>query len=84
MRYHVMNKTDGKWVFKERSISLQAMNMLLVCVMIGKVVDPECLRSVIHSIQVKNNDPVWNCVFWIKDALVKLAEGKTIGTSRLN
>ena len=58
--------------------------MLLVRVMIGKVVDPEGLRSVMHSIEVKNNDPAWNCVIWIEDALAKLAGGKTIGTSQLN
>lgn len=84
MRYHVTNQTDGKWVFEERSISLKATNMLLVRVMIGKVVDTEGLRSVMHSIQVKNNDPAWNCVIWIEDALAKLAGGKTIGTSQLN
>ncbi|MCJ1335944.1 hypothetical protein MMC09_001218 [Bachmanniomyces sp. S44760] len=58
--------------------------MLLVCVMIGKVVDPEGLKEEMQSVQVKNNDPMWNCVIWVKDALAKLAGGKIIGTSQLD
>lgn len=83
VRYHAMNRVD-KWVFEERSTSLEATNMLLVRVMIGKVVDSEGLKGVMRSIQVKNNDPAWNCVIWVKEALAKLAGGKTMGTSQLD
>lgn len=83
VRYHAMNRTDG-FHFEERSTSLEATNMLLVRVIIGKVVDTEGLKRVMHSVQVKNNDPAWNCVVWIKDVLAKLAEGKVMGTSQLD
>ncbi|KAL9127601.1 MAG: hypothetical protein Q9217_003559 [Psora testacea] len=83
VRYHAINRTDG-WVFEERSTSLDSTNMLLVRVMIGKVIDTEGVERVMHSIQMKNNDPAWNCVIWIKNILAKLAEGKTMGTSQLD
>ncbi|MCJ1437621.1 hypothetical protein MMC27_007008 [Xylographa pallens] len=83
VRYHAINRTDG-WIFEERSASLEATNMLLVRVIIGKVVDTQGLRRVMHNIQVQNNNPAWNCVAWIKDALVKLAEGNIMGTSQLD
>jgi len=76
VRYHAINQ--------ERSTSLEATNMLLVRVMIGKVVDSEGLKGVMRNIQIKNNDPAWNCVIWIKEALAKLAGGKTMGTSQLD
>lgn len=82
VRYHAMNRTDG-FHFEERSTSLEATNMILARVMIGKVVDPEGLKRLMRSIQVKNNDSAWNCVAWIKDGLAKLAEGKVMGTSQL-
>ncbi|KAL9098956.1 MAG: hypothetical protein Q9163_005475 [Psora crenata] len=78
-----MNRTDG-WLFEERSISLEAADMLLVRVIIGKVIDAENLRRVMRNVQIRSNDPVWNCVIWVKDALAKLAEGKAMGTSQLN
>ena len=84
IRYHVTNQADGKLVFEERNVSLKATNMLLVRVMIGKVVDSEGFRSVMHGIQVKNTNPTWNCVVWIKDALAKLGGAKSMGTSQLN
>ena len=83
MRYHAMNRTDG-WHFEERSTSLEATDMLLVRVMIGKVVDREGLRRIMQSIQVKTNDSAWNCVVWVKDGLVKLAESKVMGISQLD
>ncbi len=49
VRYPAMNQVD-KWVFEERSTSLEATNMLLVRVMIGKVVDTEGLKRVMHSV----------------------------------
>lgn len=56
MRYHAMNRPDG-WHFEKRNISLEATDMLLVRVMIGKVVDTEGLKRVMDSIPIKNNDP---------------------------
>lgn len=83
VRYHAMNRADN-WVFEERSTSLEATNMLLVRVMIGKVLDPDGLKEVMRTTQVKANDPAWNCVIWVKEALAKLAGGKVMGTSQLD
>ncbi len=49
VRYHAINRTDG-FHFEERGTSLEATNMLLVRVMIGKVVDTEGLKRVMHSV----------------------------------
>jgi hypothetical protein len=59
--------------------------MLLVRVLIGKVTNMQRLESILQDIPVRQGDPAWNCVIWVKQALEKLqADGKAVGTSRLD
>lgn len=42
----------------------------------------ERLLQIIRSIPVRPDEPGWNCVWWVKEALQALkADGKTLGTS---
>ena len=48
------------------------MDMLLVRIIIGKVLDPERLKDILRNVPVKQNDSAWNCVCWVRDALVRV------------
>ena len=88
-RYHVRDRQVGagqaRWDFEQQNITLAATNMLLVRVLIGKVTNRQRLQSALESIPVRQGDPAWNCVIWVKQALAELqADKKAIGTSQLD
>ena len=59
--------------------------MLLVRIMIGKIVDKECLLSILRNTPIRQGQPGWNCVAWVKEALETLkADNKALGTSVLD
>jgi hypothetical protein len=87
MRYHAkerITETDQiEWFFEERDVSLAATNMQLVRIMIGKVKWKHRLVEVLRKVPIKQGDPGWNCVIWLKEALQALREdGKVLGRSR--
>jgi len=74
-----------QWVYEEISCTLEATNMLLVRVLIGKVEQRDRLESLMGSVPVVQDNAAWNCVSWVKEALRKLqADGRAIGTSQLD
>ena len=73
------------WVFEAKDCSLEATNMLLVRLVIGKVEKRNRFEQILRSIPIVQGDDQWNCVIWVKEALERLkADGKAIGTSQLD
>jgi hypothetical protein len=57
--------------------------MLLVRIMIGKVEKKDRLVTIMRNVPIKQGEPGWNCVIWVKEAIEALrADGKALGTSR--
>jgi hypothetical protein len=89
VRYHAKEvaKIGGgnEWQFQEIECPLIATSMLLVRIMIGKVLDKECLVSILRNTPIRQGQPGWNCVAWVKEALGTLkADNKALGTSVLD
>lgn len=58
--------------------------MLLVRIMIGKVEDKNRLTAILRNTPIKQGQPGWNCVWWVKEALERVKDdGKALGTSVL-
>ena len=85
MRYHAKESVTAsgvQWVLESQETSLQATNMILVRIMIGKVQNPTRLDSIFRQVPVRGDTPYWNCVEWLKEALVLTArDGKALGSS---
>jgi hypothetical protein len=87
MRYHAKERltlSGTEWFFDEQDIPLVPTGMLLVRIMIGKVEDKVRLVSVLRNTPIRQGQPGWNCVIWVKEVLEGLkADGKAMGTSVL-
>ncbi|KAF3893290.1 DNAJ domain containing protein [Trichophyton interdigitale] len=71
-----------EWEFEERECPLTPTNMLLVRVIIGKILDRDRLAEIMRNTPVRESQPGWNCVVWVKEALESLAnDPKALGTS---
>ncbi|EFE44655.1 hypothetical protein TRV_00582 [Trichophyton verrucosum HKI 0517] len=71
-----------EWVFEERECPLTPTSMLLVRVIIGKILDMNRLAEILRNTPVREDQPGWNCVAWVKEALESLAnDSKALGTS---
>lgn len=85
VRYHAKEKFSSgvsEWFFEERECSLTPTSMLLVRIMVGKVADGNRLVSILRSTPIRQGQPGWNCVIWVKEALDTLkADSKALGTS---
>lgn len=59
--------------------------MLLFRVIVGKVEQRERLKEILRSFPIRQGQPGWNCVGWIKEALEKIrADGRVVVTSVLD
>lgn len=80
VRYHAKERLElgggSKWLFEERECPLAPTSMLLVRIMVGKVVE------ILRTTPIRQGQPGWNCVFWVKEALGMLkVDPKALGTS---
>ena len=85
-RYHAKERlvagAQMRWVFEELPVPLQATNMLLVRIMIGKVEKMDRLVDTLRSIPIRQGEQGWNCVSWVREALEAIqADGKALGTA---
>lgn len=65
--------------------SVNVKSMLFVRVLVGKVEQGDRLKEILRSIPIRQGQPGWNCVGWIKEALEKIkADGRVVGTSVLD
>ncbi|KAI1837129.1 hypothetical protein DTO006G1_5973 [Penicillium roqueforti] len=85
-RYHAKERMEtsgsSQWFFEERQCRLAPTSMLLIRIMVGKVVDGSRLVEILRNTPIRQGQPDWNCVFWVKEALEKLKlDPKALGTS---
>lgn len=85
-QFHAKGKmtTDGTilWQFEELATPVQSANMLLIRVLVAKVAKTGRLITVLRNVPVRQGEPEWNCVAWVKEALQMLkADGKALGTA---
>lgn len=86
VRYHATERLEwggvSKWSFEERQCTLAPTNMLLVRIMTGKVADGNRLVELLRNTPIRQGQPGWNCVSWVKEALEMLkVDPKALGTS---
>lgn len=86
IRYHAKERIKlgggSEWTFEERECSLYPTSMLLVRIMVGKVADGSRLVEILRNTPIRQGQPGWNCVSWVKEALEMLkADTKALGTS---
>ncbi|KAL4796009.1 hypothetical protein BDV19DRAFT_156035 [Aspergillus venezuelensis] len=86
VRYHAKEKlsvTGGSvWFFEGRECPLAPTSMLLIRITVEKVVDGARLVGILRNIPIRQNQPGWNCVFWLKEALDTIkADGRGLGIS---
>ena len=56
--------------------------MLLIRIVVGKVVDGNRLVEILRNTPIRQGQPGWNCVLWVKEALEMLkVDTKALGTS---
>ena len=73
-----------QWVFEEQTGAVEASGMLLVRITIAKVVRREQLMGILRDVLVKQGEPGWNCVGWVREALDELrSHAEVLGTSRI-
>ena len=60
--------------------------MILVRVMVAKIPEPTALAQKLREVKVNNDDPSWNCVTWVKEALAAIKQEKKtlVGTCNLS
>ncbi|KAG2415380.1 hypothetical protein HFD88_006571 [Aspergillus terreus] len=88
VRYHAKEwpRPEGgsTWLFEERSSRLLPSSMILVRIMVGKVIDRNRLVESLRIRPIRQGEPGWNCVSWVKEALEALETDKNaLGSSVL-
>ncbi|GAB7340152.1 hypothetical protein MBLNU457_6632t2 [Dothideomycetes sp. NU457] len=84
--YHAKNgTTKGSWLIEVRPTTLMPTNMLLARVLVGKIADKDRVGEILSGVPATSNDPEWNCVIWVKEALEALQQvSKAMGRSILD
>lgn len=80
-----MTTADGKlqlnWIFERCPPTTASTAMILVRVLIGKVARKERLESVLESVPIRADQSGWNCVEWVREAVLGLErDGRALGT----
>lgn len=86
VQYHAKNnfkaEVGSDWAFEEIDCQLSNTMRLLVRVMIGNIVDKNRVVDILRNRPIRQGQPGWNCVSWVKEALETLwADPKALGTS---
>lgn len=87
-RFHAKDRvTDGLqtvWEYSEQDIGMASTFFLLVRVQVAKVKSGYDLAAAFKSVPIKSDQPGWNCVDWVREALEAAdKDKKTLGTSTL-
>lgn len=78
----VDGRTESQWVFEERDIGMNPTAMILVRVVVGKVASLRKVEEVLREVPVCGDEPGWNCVRWLGEALERLrADPKALSSS---
>lgn len=74
----------ARWNYEKKVMTAIATPNLLARIIIAKVVDPARIEIILSGIPLSQEDPDWNCVVWVKDALTALdVDNKALGTRQL-
>jgi hypothetical protein len=69
------------WKYEEVDIPMAPTSMLLVRIMVGKVKNMGRLQSIFERTPVRPEVEGWNCVGWVKEALLAaMKDGKALGS----
>jgi hypothetical protein len=72
-------------LFEEKEISLNATQMLLVRICVGKIEKADPAKEILRNVPVRGGATGWNCVYWVAEALQLLADDpKVMGSSNLD
>lgn len=86
-RYHAKERfkqgeEGSEWYFEEVDIPVAPANMILVRILVAKTEDESRLAKILRETTIRQGEPGWNCVSWVKEALERLEkDGKVLGTS---
>lgn len=84
IRYHAKDRTNAsglkEWRFERVEASLQATSMILVRITVAKIIKPEEVEMILRAIPIVQNNPDWDCITWVKDALTALDQSGCFGT----
>ena len=80
IRVHAMERMseDGTSAFeyREEEVDMRSVYMLLVRIQIAKIINTRRLLEVLRTVPVRTEVEGWNCVAWVREALVMLAEDR--------
>lgn len=84
MRYHAKEMSTiigSEWYFEEIQCRLVPSSMLLVRIVVGKVENGNRLVEILRNTPIRQGQPGWNYVWWVKEALEPLeADKEALGT----
>lgn len=82
IRYHARERVqpDGtvKWLFEEVPATMAMTQRILVRLVIAKVENVSSLAYELRKVPIRQGQPGWNCVSWVKEALAKLQASQGI------
>lgn len=74
--------SQSVWQYEEMEIPMAPTSMLLVRIVVGKVKSMNRLRSIFKDTPVRPEVTGWNCVGWVKEALLAaMQDNRALGTS---
>lgn len=84
MRYHAKDRTSAigakVWRFESVETSIQATSTILIYITVAKILEPKKLEVILKAVPVVQNDPTWDCITWVKNALEELHKSGCLGT----
>ncbi|MCJ1471963.1 hypothetical protein MMC13_000606 [Lambiella insularis] len=88
IQYHTKNdivESGQLWVYQQCEVPLTVTNMLLVKVVVGKVKSMHRLQEILRARPIVQDDPAWNCMTWVNNALIALNHDmRALGTCLLD
>lgn len=73
----------SEFYFEERDCELVPTSMLLVRITVAKITDKDRLVEILRNTPIQNQ-PGWNCVSWVKEALESLkSDTRALGTNAI-
>ena len=79
-RYDVHKRTTGdtsRWVYEETHVQDPPAKLVLVRVAIVKILDVAKVETIFRSTPLRDDDPTWRCLHWVRDAVKALLRDGT-------
>jgi hypothetical protein len=75
---------EDTWIFEEIECSMAPTHRLLVRMVVAKAKDRDRVLQIFRAVPIIQNNPNWNCVGWVKNALEAVQGSEAVGTSQLD